>query len=673
MSFNFKEKRKLRKRAYDLLLADIVSKGKFLPVKTVTQTDTMTPNFAYVETFNYMVKYFMIVGYPPYIQANFLDELRVKCLDVGIKINYMQIGDPYTIDWSSAAMRNRISAWKKFTEDVDEGVSVWDYRESKKEHEQKVKLIESTLYLNQAEIDDQRTTAKVEIIIQLICDKDDIGRWQGNYAADELMRQAKILGIKLKPLKMNMTDWLRHISQFSRINTKELSDKIAQNLMTDDIVASMAGYKQGRIGNEGIPIGFDINRREAVLYMFKKNPNKVENWLISAMTGGGKSYLIKSILMWLLAADFTVTILDYEGDEYTELYNEMIAADPESAVLVSMGKGSAVYIEPMQIPDLVGDPDIDDDLKAQAQDYTVAMFRLMVHGTQGQLTRWEEGVVDRAIANVYAEHRVTNDKSTWYRSKKIVIKDVYDEIVRLVNTKEFFDDLTDNIQHKAAVEIAEACRPYFDEEGIRSESFKRPLAINGLRNAQLIIFSFGVKGAVASTTDQTILAMKQLSVANISTQISNYCKYVKHGFNVKVWEEYQRYGEVPGSAEIIGNSMTGGRKRGDINFIITNDLENILDDGNIINKQIRQSLSAYCIGKIKDTTVVSKFCEKFKIKEVEDELMKLAVSNGAGSDKRYENAFCLMLDDGKKALIRAELPKALAKNNLFSTGVKVNS
>lgn len=664
-------KSKLRFLAYDTWLANIVSKGQFIDVDTVTRTDAMTPNFAYVETSNYYVKYFMVTGYPNYVKRNFLDELRVLCLDKGIKINYYQIGEPYNIDWTSPDMKNKVNAWKKFAADASAGVNVWDYRASKKEQEQKLKMIESTYYLNQAEIDYRRTTCHVQIFIQLICEKGLEGVVKGNRAAAELIKQAKIMDIKLVPLKMNMIDWLKYICQFSRSRSKELNGKVASNIMTDDMVANLAGYKQGRIGDRGIPLGIDLKRREAVLYVFKSNPNKVENWLISAMTGGGKSYFTKSIIVWLLGMGFTVTILDYEGDEYTELYEEMKAANPKSAMLVSMGKGSAQYVEPMEIPDLVGDPDIDDELKDSAQEYTLAMFAIIVHGVDAQLTRWEEGVINRAITNVYDMYNVTNDKSTWYRSKGITIRDVYDEIKHLVDTKEFYDELTDNVQHKAAVEIVEAGRMYFDADGARASAFSKPLSITDLREAQLIIFSFGQKGAVASSTDKSVLALKQLSVSNIGTQISNYCKYVKHHFNVKVWEEFQRFIEVPRSAEIIGNSLTGGRKRGDINFIITNDLENILDDGNVINKQIRQSISSFAIGKIRDVDTVDKFCEKFKCKDVHDELLKLAESTTGGKSKKYENAFCLMLDDGRKAIVRAELPKALAERKLFSTGVKV--
>ena len=112
------------------------------------------------------------------------------------------------------------------------------------------------------------------------------------------------------------------------------------------------------------------------------------------------------------------------------------------------------------------------------------------------------------------------------------------------------------------------------------------MSANELYKAKFIVFSFGMKGATDSATDPTILALKQLSVAYVNIQISNYCKYVRHCFNVKVWEEFQRWGAAQGSSDTISNSITGGRKRGDVNFIITNDLASMLDDSNLLNTKL---------------------------------------------------------------------------------------
>ena len=94
--------------------------------------------------------------------------------------------------------------------------------------------------------------------------------------------------------------------------------------------------------------------------------------------------------------------------------------DMETEVVTSLTAYGAAYI--------------DDELKDSAQEYTLAMFAIIVHGVDAQLTRWEEGVINRAITNVYDMYNVTNDKSTWYRSKGITIREVYDEIKHLVDT-----------------------------------------------------------------------------------------------------------------------------------------------------------------------------------------------------------------------------------------------
>jgi hypothetical protein len=137
-----------------------------------------------------------------------------------------------------------------------------------------------------------------------------------------------------------------------------------------------------------------------------------------------------------------------------------------------------------------------------------------------------------------------------------------------------------------------------------------------LYKAKFIIFSFGEKGKTASEMDKVAVQLKQLSVANISNQISNYHKYVRKGLNVKVWEEYQRWGAIPGSSEIIKNVITGGRKRGDINFIITNDLASILDDTDANNRTIRNNITSYAIGKLKDRTIINDFVTKCRLEDL---------------------------------------------------------
>lgn len=285
-----------------------------------------------------------------------------------------------------------------------------------------------------------------------------------------------------------------------------------------------------------------------------------------------------------------------------------------------------------------------------------------------------------AIQRMYDTAGVTEDKDTWHRSKGLRLHDVYYELKEMVETKELADPESDNIKHKAAMNIVDSASVYFEPGEAKANTFKTPMSADELYKAKFIIFSFGMKGAISSATDPVILALRQLSVAYVNISISNYCKYVRKCFNIKVWEEFQRYGASEGASEVIMNSITGGRKRGDVNFIITNDLAAMLDDSNAVNKTLRQNIQNYAIGKIPDESVRNEFVDKFNLQDVKPALDNIAKAHTvtqsgsqkvSGAQSRYKNAFCVVLEDGKKAIVKVMLPKALLKSSLFRTGVDV--
>ena len=141
----------------------------------------------------------------------------------------------------------------------------------------------------------------------------------------------------------------------------------------------------------------------------------------------------------------------------------------------------------------------------------------------------------------------------------------------------------------------------------------------------------------------------------------------------KIWRD---------QADIIANTITGGRKRGDVNFIITNDLGAMLDDDNLLAKKLRQNIQSFAIGKIPDANIRAEFCRKFDQEEIRIALDNIAKAHSAtksasqkvaGSQSRYKNAFCVILEDGKKSIVKAMLPKALLNSTLFKTGVIVEN
>lgn len=670
----YKDKIKEKIDMYDMIIANLVAGKSIIEPVEKLDSEQIAIGFSNIASESQITKYFLIKQFPDYLRPRFIDLIRNRCVTKGVKINFYFFACPYTIDWDSAEMKNKLSIWRKYYDETGGDTSIWDYRERRKSILARERVAMSTKYLNEAELEYRRSLLRVHMLITISAQRDDnsIINMMGSI---KLFKSVCIQNdIKLRELRVNMIDWIRQLSIFSLRSIKEVDSKIPKKILTDDVLANFNSFRQGRVGDKGIPLGIDILSREIVMRQFKADPDAAENWLVAAGTEGGKSLFSKVLALNLLADNFTVTVMDYEGDEYTNIASYIRAANADDAIIISMGKGSTDYVDPTQIPDLTGDMDIDSDLKESAINYIIAHFRIMVSGLDGNMSRWEEKVISTAIQRVYDSAGVTEDMTTWSRSKGLRLKDIYIEIKSIVESKELIDFDTDNLEHRAAMSVADASSIYFEDGESRAGTFKNPISMDRLHKAKFIVFSFGMRGAGNSIIDQTILALKQLSVACMSNQISNYCKYVKRSFNVKIWEEFQRWGTAKGSSEIIINAMTGGRKRGDVNIIITNDLARILDENDDVASGIRQNIQNMVIGKIKDKYTRIKFSKAYDLVELEPVLDRIAEANSGdilSSVDKYKHAFCLILDNGKKSIIKVSIPPSLLKSALFKTGVDV--
>lgn len=679
-----KKKQSFREKLdmYDMILANLVAGNSIIEPEQELDNSKIAIGFSNIASESMIAKYFAVTNFPDWMSTQFMDTVRTRCILPGVRVDFYIYGQPHRIRWDSAEMRNKMSIWKNYTETTSDDVNVFEYRAKRDASLARERIIWSTKYLNEAELDHKRTTMKVSFIVEISSRRDDESILNLGKSIKTYKSLCGVSDIKTRELKINMIDWLQYLGIFSLKRIREVSGKMPRKIMTDDILANFNSYKQGRVGKEGICLGIDVLSRVPVLKKLKADPDAPENWLISAGTGGGKSYYIKTLLTYLMADGFVVTVMDYEGDEYYNLANYIKAGNPEDVKIISMGKGSTVYFDPMEIARLTGDSEVDNDLKESAISYTLSIFRVISCGLENTMDQSEERVISTAIRRVYDAAGVTEDKNTWHRSEGLRISMVYEELKDMVESKEFVDESTDNVKHKALVRIVENASTYFEEGEAKAGTFKNPMSANELFKAKFIVFSFGMKGATSSQTDPVILALKQLSVANVTIQISNYCKYVRKCFNVKVWEEYQRWGGAYGSSEIISNAMTGGRKRGDVNFIITNDLASMLDDSNEINKRLSQNIQSYAIGAIKDKDVRHQFCEKFGLTELEPALGLIAKANYTDGESistskvssagnRYKHAFCVVLDNGKKAVVKVMLPAELQKSKIFKTGVDI--
>ena len=685
-----KEAKRIQKKAkfrdkmamYDMIIANLIAGNALIEPEDKLDSSQIEIGFSNISSENEIKKYFIVQRFPDYLTNQLFDLLRYRCLNPGIKMNFYIYGEPHKISWDSAEMRNKMTIWKQYSEEYSGELSVFEYRAGRGDKLARQRIMMSTKYLNEAELDHRRSLMRTSFMIEVSSSRSDEHILNMIETISSLKDVTNSLDIKLRELKVNMIDWMRVLGIFSLKSIPEIAGKLSKKIMTDDILSNFNSYKQGKVGLTGVPLGIDVLSSGPVLRKFKEDPDKAENWAISAETGGGKSYFVKTLITYLLADDFVVTVMDYEGEEYLNLAAYIKDGNQDDVKVISMGKGSTDYFDPCELPELTGDAEVDDDLKENAIGFITSLFRVIVAGLSGNLSQWEERVISMAIQRMYDNATVTNDKKTWKNSRGLRLHYIYEEIKIMVESKELVDDDADNVLHKAAMTIQNSAALYFEPGESKSGTFENPISANEFYKAKFIVFSFGMKGAASSLNDPITLALKQISVAYASIQISNYCKYVRRGFNVKVWEEYQRWGEIEGSADIISNAMTGGRKRGDVNLLVTNDLASLLDDDNKLNMRLRQNIQNYAVGRIRDKNVRSNFCKKFDLQDIESALDRIAKAHTSddkggskrmGSANRYKHAFCVVMDDGKKAITKVRLPKAIEKSNLFRTGVDVKS
>lgn len=667
---------------YDYLIANIIKGSSIVEPSYDLGNDNLDIGYDSVGSSTHMSKYYIVSEFPTWMKPSIMHDIRNKCLKDGVKINFFMYSSPHKINWDSDAIKNKLSIWKhskEASQQEEYNTTVFDhnYRSKRAAMLNRIKIYKSVQYLNKAELEFGRSLCEISMVIQISGKRGYEGQYLYNMSESisKLKTYASSNELKLRELRVNLADWLRVLNPLSLRYVKEVTPRIPKRVVTDDNFANMNNYSQGRIGGFGIPLGFDVETGMIVTRDFFKDKASAENWLIAAYTGGGKSYFITHLVTWLLLVNIVVTIIDFEGDEHTVTAKYIGANKHEDAVIVSLGGIGSGYCDPMRIPSLTGNIDIDSTLKEEAIKNTMSTFAVIISDGKGNvLNKWQRAILSDCIKEVNDNAGITDDPSTWKNSEaeNITILEVFNEIRSAVIRKKYADDVTDNLKHKTAVEMYESCVPYFVEGEAYYGVFSNPISMDRLYKAKLIVFSYGEKGKATSAGDLTLLQLKQLTVANLSTQISNYQKYVKNTINAKVWEEGNRYLEVDGSLDILNNTYTGGRKRGDFNIFCTNNLDKLMEDGDSRIESIRGNFTSYCVGKLPDKDTINKFCKKLGMQNLKEDLFKISGATEA-KDRKYFRAFCINIGGIDKAVVKVVLPKDIGKSKLYKKSDRIRT
>lgn len=640
---------------------------------------------------------YSIDGYPNELEVSFRTTLRHACHS-GVRISFISQIRKHTIEWSSARMRARMRTWRTIDEESDD-VDEFNLYENLASMDSKNWRKDSLVYLSTAEIRRKRKMFQLRTLMLVSGKRGD----EFNKSVVELVKTCKTMGIKITRVIGDIPQYLQYFSPFSNAADPDTEKLLGCVTVPDELLSRFNTYTQGTIGKQGLYWGTDIYSCFPCLKPVKRTTETAENWLITAETGGGKSFFVKGLLVQLLAkSNFNGTIMDVEGFEYMPLANYL--SNNDLVVVLNMAEGSGAYYDPVEII-VTGDEELDADMYGLSVSFTLSLFKCLL-GTTQQEDEWIDIVINDAVSLMYGRHGVdASDMSTWRKSADCTLYDVYEtlkslksnpDVDRAINSMfatSMYEErlgakqalsqndvnrlITSNEGYQRAIDmcIAKISR-YFEPNGVRASLFSNRITIDKIRDAKLVICSFGMAGKSPSTVDPIQMALMQLYSANISHLRSVFSK-MSGKFNFKLWEEFQRWGGFPDADKTINVALTGGRKLGDVNIIVTNNVKAMLDDDKF---GVFSNITSIAIGCIWDADVRSRLCSRLSIESMESELDTLVTKNRDISDfvdgdtligNAYSKAFLIGLDKTVYTLARMTLPRGLAKSTIFRTGVNL--
>ncbi len=645
---------------------------------------------------DYVSFLFTIDGYPRELAISYRKTLREEVIG-STRVSFVTPLERHTIEWESSRMKARLNTWRVVDDEIEsvdeynlhDNVTIMDNQSWRKD---------SLVYLSLADMRRHRKMFECRTLMIISGERGD----DFNQTVARVLGMCRTLNIKYSRVQYDIPNFLGMFSPFSNKYDPDVKKACGTVVLPDEIIARFNSCEQGQIGKMGIYWGTDIYSNFPCLKKPKRTSVDAENWLITAETGGGKSYFVKVLLLQMLAQpNYNGTVMDIEGFEYIPLakkLNEGLEDGNKDAIVINMGEGTGVYFDPMEIY-LTGDDELDDDMYDLSYSFTLALFKCLL-GVEKTDT-WLDAVITDAVSATYANAGVLGtDKSTWHNTEKLSIFNVYETLKNLKTSKgaaggqnfsqsiyasvveekqSYTSDITRlvsaNESYQNAIDIALAkLGKYFEKIGGNAGLFRKKINMSKLINTKLVVCSFGMAGKSEKSVDATQMALTQLYAANISHIRSIFSKHAGK-FNFKLWEEFQRWGGFPDADKTINVALTGGRKLGDINIIVTNKVAELLDTDRF---GIFSNITTLAVGAIGDSMVRRELCQRMSIEMMQPELDAIAShNNNLGdylrgdtlSNNPYSKAFLIGLDRTAYTIAKMTLPAFLAKSKLFETGV----
>lgn len=616
---------------------------------------------------------YSIDAYPGQVPISFREDIRSEARGT-VRISFVSRIDRTNIEWNSAKIKSRLRTWQAVEEESDD-VSAFNYRENVSKMDVADRRKESLKYLADAEIRRNRRLLKISSLIVVAGTRGE----DFDKTIEAMESFCANMGIQINRVSQNIPEYLKVFSPFSIQHSKLVSKDVGNAVLPDEIAARFSSYTQGKVGDTGIYWGTDIMSGYPVYKVLKKTNVAAENILVSAETGGGKSFFVKMLLIQMLGDPrFRGTIMDVEGDEYLPLAAYMGISD--SVVVLNMAEGQGSYFDPVEIF-LTGDEESDSDMLNLSMSYTLSIFRTLL-GTIAK-NEWAQIILNDAISETYYQAGIdVNNPNTWGHSHGLTLFDVYNSIISVAERESAFSEDEDRT---SAVNLVQAMLArYFEPGGSRANIFRQRVTVEEIRDAKLVVCSFGMKGKSPSIVDPVQMSLTELYSSAIS-HIRSVSGHADGVYSVKVWEEFQRWGQFSeDSNKIITTALTGGRKLGDINIVVTNRASDLISADS--KTGIFENTTSFAIGAIGDAKVREQLSTRLSVEQLLPELDAMSTKkkdkqtfknpdgkveevSASTVSSLYDRSFLVYLDKADATVVRMEIPKELAESKLFLTGV----
>lgn len=662
--------------------------------KKLRKTQYTDGSYLYSDTM-YVTSFYTIDEYPRELIKDFKETIRNRTMAFPkVRISFIDCYESDNINFDSYQVKAKMKNWELIAEEEAGQTTAYNIQDKVVGNQTRGHREDSLVYLSYALRDRGQHLYKVRTLMVVTGERGDMF----DKANATIVEHCAQLGLVVTKIEENLEDFMRTYSPFSLAYQNKVYKEVGNPSMTNELLAQTYTYTQGKVGDTGKYWGLDVESGFPVFKEIKQDPKDAENILITGQTGSGKSFYAKAMILQMLCDNrFFGTIMDYEGTEYKPLIDFVRAGeqDKRKIVQINMGAGTGSYFDPVPICQInvqgrnSGSFTEENNPFEMSKSYTTSLLSVICC-REREANPYEAGIMQMAIDQMYRNAGVTANPNTWQRSQNLSIHNVYRQIQsqyaeyqQIMQKKQRGLPLTLSENAKVSEGYIKAIEGiYFNASQYLGDTdstlFTNPIRLEDISTAKLVVCSFGMLGRSPDSVSPMQLALMSNSAALISHIRSLYSK-AQGKLNFKVWEEFQRWSVLPGSVQTIKVALTGGRKLGDVNIIITNDIKSILLEDKFA---LIDNLTTMAIGLIGDAStrdlIMNKWPEleimRGSLDKISDtaEVQTTKKKNQEQTRSKYDKAFLVYLDRRVSTVTKMHLPAGLARSDIFKTAVEVD-